>query len=271
MSEVRVRVRLRVMLFVVVCVATAVAVAGCGGSKKTTSSSSAATTPATTAAGTTTSTTSSSPVALALAFTGGKMGKATLAPIKVGFVNALGGLAGFPEMTAASQAAVAFINESLDGIAGHVVQLDECSLNAEEEGPKCAAQMVNDKVPVALLGVLTVANTAFWNTLKQSVPTLQMIASSPADYSTAGTYSYIGGNRGILGALASDVAKHGIKNVAVLTVENPSGKAAAPEMSELLAENGVSDKGKTAFYPETVTVPNMESTLEAAKASSLKL
>src|SRR5947209_16894371 len=57
----------------------------------------------------------------ALDYTHGNRGKAdpSLEPVVVGYVNQEGGVPAFPEATAGTEAAVAYGNNELGGVAGH--------------------------------------------------------------------------------------------------------------------------------------------------------
>jgi branched-chain amino acid transport system substrate-binding protein len=71
----------------------------------------------------------------ALEYTGGSAGAAdpSLEPVVVGYVNQEGGVPAFPEATAATEAAVEYINAELGGIGGHPLELKHCSVQAEED------------------------------------------------------------------------------------------------------------------------------------------
>ena len=50
----------------------------------------------------------------------------------------------FPEATAGIEAAVEYVNAELGGVDGHPIELATCLVQAEEDGQRCATEMVND-------------------------------------------------------------------------------------------------------------------------------
>ena len=81
--------------------------------------------------------------------------KASGSPITIGMVNQENTPAGsFPELSQAAQAAIDFVNENLDGVDGHPLNLDVCNTKFSTEGSTtCGQKFVEDKVPAVLGGI----------------------------------------------------------------------------------------------------------------------
>src|SRR2546421_459724 len=110
------------------------------------------------------------PVTNYLKYVGGKKGKANpkLAPVYIGWINQQGGSADIgPGATTGADVAVKAINTLYGGIGGHLLKLKKCFVrNAEEEGTKCAQQMVNDKrVQVIGLGAVAIGSQSLYSTV----------------------------------------------------------------------------------------------------------
>ncbi len=75
-------------------------------------------------------------------------------PITIGYVNGEGVPgADFPENTVGLEAAVDYINSTLGGVQGRPVQIKKCVVQKEEDGQKCAQEMLaDDSVKFVLTG-----------------------------------------------------------------------------------------------------------------------
>lgn len=74
--------------------------------------------------------------------------------IKVGFINQTAGSVGtYPEVQAAFEATVQYINEELDGVGGKKIELDSCAVDGTPtSSQRCAQQMVTNKPAFVFLG-----------------------------------------------------------------------------------------------------------------------
>jgi len=265
---------LRVITVGVACLAAVVAVAACGSSK----SNSSKTSPASSAAATSTSSSSSAAastgitaadVSLASQYVGGHTGKAnpSLSPVTVGFLTQEGTVPSFPEDRVAANAAVALINDKLGGIQGHPLKLNTCVLQTEEDGLKCASQMLAAKVPLANLSLSEAGNGTFYKTINGKFPTIVTVTSSTPDEVTPDVYSPNGGAAAILYAMADDAKLLGATSVASIGSGNPGGRYAGDKvLIPQLGKLGV--KVKNVYYSDTVDTPGIVSALEAAGVSS---
>jgi branched-chain amino acid transport system substrate-binding protein len=205
----------------------------------------------------------------ALRYTGGTAGKADAAkpPIKIGYINQEGGAPAFPEATQGIDAAVEYVNNELGGVQGHPVVLENCLVQTEEDGQKCATQMANDPdVKFVLEGVLAVGNKAIYATLGGRKPILQASPSTADDLTAKGAYSYTPGGPGTIAGMAIFLAQQlpDVKKVAVLYADNPAGKASAQQFFKPLLEKlGVRDVTLVGVS-DTATAPDVATAIQAA-------
>jgi branched-chain amino acid transport system substrate-binding protein len=263
--------------------------AGCGSSKSN-STASTASTSSTSSPGTTATTTATTApvsggsikqatVAAGIAFTGGKAGKAnsSLSPITIGYVNEEGTVPSFVEYHATTTAAVNFVNEQLGGIGGHPLKLEACVMQSEEDGLKCAGQLLNAKdIHIGILGLAVVGNASFYKTVNGAFPTVVDVTAVGVDYASPDVYDLDGGGIGVLNAEAVAAKSLNVKTVALLTADNAAGKntalkiqaprmkalgitptvvllkpgASTPEFASALTSAGAEKAGAIVFNPE---------------------
>jgi branched-chain amino acid transport system substrate-binding protein len=130
----------------------------------------------------------------ALRYTGGKAGKAdsSKTPVRALYINQQGGTTSFDFMTPVAQAAVRYINESLGGIKGHPLNLSSCSIQTEEDGQKCGAQLLNNKSTQAgVVGLMSTGNQSLYATVQAKKPLIVSFAITGPDLTAKkGVYSY---------------------------------------------------------------------------------
>jgi branched-chain amino acid transport system substrate-binding protein len=198
--------------------AGAVFVAGCGSSSSSSSGSSSS--------GGSTSTGASSQTAGASAL--GTPHKATGSPYVFGVVNDEAGPVTFPEARQAEIAAVNYVNNYLNGINGHPIQLASCVSDASPAtSARCATQLV-DKHPVAILGAADVGSPATIPVYARAhLASLGGVPFTPVEQNAPNSIQFwsvsLGDN-----AAASVYAgtRLGVKSAAVLYFDNPQGKVA---------------------------------------------
>jgi branched-chain amino acid transport system substrate-binding protein len=208
----------------------------------------------------------------ALGYTGGKAGKAdaSLAPVVIGYVNEEGGVPAFPEATQGLDAAVKYVNGELGGIQGHPIQIEKCSIIANEDGQKCGTKLANDdKVKLVITGATTVGNEALYNTLAAKKPVLISNPVTTPDYVTRGAYAYTPGGPGVVQGMAVFMAKY-LKNVKKVSVVYGDSQAEVFGAEGLLVPNlksyGITDV-KLQKISDTPTAPDVQNALTAASAS----
>lgn len=207
----------------------------------------------------------------ALDYTGGKAGKAdsSLAPVVIGYVNEEGGVPAFPEATQGLDAAVKYVNGELGGIRGHPIQVEKCSIVANEDGQKCGTKMANDdKVRLVITGATTVGNEALYNALAAKKPVLISNPVTTPDYLTKGAYAYTPGGPGVVQGMAVFMAKH-LKNVKKVSVVYGDSQAEVFGAEGLLVPKlktyGITDV-KLQKISDTPTAPDVQNALTAASA-----
>ncbi len=207
--------------------------------------------------------------AWALAYTGGTAGKASGEPVIIGYINQEGGVPAFPEATVGIEAAVKYVNEELGGVGGRPIQLKKCLVKAEEDGQKCAQEMVNDdKVALVMTGTLVIGNASMYETLNGRKPVLIGNGVTNADFTTTAGYSFTAGSPGVIPALAIfAVTRLDPKptTAAVVHSDNDAGRVAA----ELLLKPIFEAAGvKTTLVPlaDTAGGPEAATALQAAGA-----
>src|SRR5688572_24435660 len=91
---------------------------------------------------------SASALATFTQYTGSTAGRATQAPIRVGFINSETGPGAFPEYTVAMTDAVRLLNEQLGGVKGRPIELDLCHPDDPAQAEQCAQRFAADPAMV---------------------------------------------------------------------------------------------------------------------------
>ena len=208
----------------------------------------------------------------ALAYTGGKAGKANpnLSPIVIGYVNEEGGVPAFPEATQGFNAAVQYVNDELGGIQGHPIKVEKCFVVANEDGQKCGTQLANDdKVQLVITGVTTVGNQALYNTLAAKKPVLVSNPVVTPDFLTKGVYAYTPGGPGVVQGMAVFVGKY-LKNIKKVSVIYGDSEAEVFGAEGLLVPKlksyGITDVTLQKIS-DAPTAPDVQNALTAAGAA----
>ena len=210
----------------------------------------------------------------AVEYTGGTAGAATgTDPFVVGYVNQEGGTPGFPEASIGVDAAVWYINNSLGGIGGRPIELAKCIITKEEDGQKCAQEMLaNDKVSVVLAGAMLNGNAPLLDGLAGKKPVFISNPLTTPEFLATDAYAFTPGAPGVVGGLTVFIAKFlgeiegkAIKKVAVVYGDNPSGQVAFNMLTKPVFESlGVEVTGVAAA--DTAGATEMASLIQAAGA-----
>jgi branched-chain amino acid transport system substrate-binding protein len=145
---------------------------------------------------------------------GGK-GKATGTPIKIGLIaNEGGSTISLPEVTAAAVAAAKYANAKLNGMGGHVIQLDICKEQEDDASARnCANQMVEDKVSAVVIGI-TAAGAAMVPPITQAgIPYTSVSGAAPEEFTGSPVFITTASLPGLLGGAASEAKSKGYKKV----------------------------------------------------------
>ena len=206
----------------------ALTAAGCSSSSSSSSSSSG-----TPASGSTTAAASSSVF--------GTPKKATGSPYVFGMINDETGAVTFPEARQGAIAAVDYVNNYLDGINGHPIQIDSCTGDGTPAtAARCANQLVADH-PMAILGAADVGAPA-------SIPIYQHadlaylggIPFTPVPQTASNSIQFWSVSVGDNAAAAVYAGKTlGVKSVAIIYFSNPQGESLLPQITPVFKAAGV--------------------------------
>jgi branched-chain amino acid transport system substrate-binding protein len=209
-----------------------VALAAVGCSSSGSSSSGGSSTPA---AGSTTATAAAGSTSF------GTPKKATGTPYVFGMINDETGAVTFPEARQGAIAAVNYVNNYLDGINGHPIQIDECTGDGT---PATAARCANQLVaahPLAILGAADVGAPA-------SIPIyahanlayLGGIPFTPVPETAANSIQFWSVSVGDNAAAAVYAGKTlGVKSVALVYFSNAQGESIIPQITPVFKAAGV--------------------------------
>jgi branched-chain amino acid transport system substrate-binding protein len=211
-----------------------------------------------------------------LSYTGGTAGKADkkLTPITIGYINQEGGVPSFPEATAGINAAVKYVNNELGGAQKHPVAVKKCAVQTEEDGQRCATEMLNDdSVAFVMTGTLVVGNESVYSTLAGKKPVLIGFPGTIADFVAEDAYALTPGAVGVVKGMGIFVGQNlkDVKKVSVVHSDNAAGKAGAESMLKpALAKFGITD---VTLVPvsDTATGPDLASAIQAAGAEQADL
>jgi branched-chain amino acid transport system substrate-binding protein len=212
----------------------------------------------------------------ALGYTGGTEGPAddTLEPIRIGYINQEGGVPAFPEATIGIDAAVEYVNEELGGVQGHPVELVDCVVQAEEDGQRCATEMLNnDDVAFVMTGVMVVGNGSLSTVLSGKKPVFIGFPAVPEDFVASDAFAFTPGAVGVVRGMSTFVGEYldGVETVAIVHADNASGQASADVfLKPGLAEYGITDV-KTVGVPDTATGPDLAAAIQAAGGDTADL
>ena len=213
-------------------------------------------------------------LAHAVEYTGGTAGAATgTDPFVIGYVNQEGGTPGFPEATIGVDAAVWYINNHLGGIGGRPIELATCIITKEEDGQKCAQEMLaNDQVSVVLAGAMLNGNAPLLDGLAGKKPVFISNPLTTPEFLASDAFAFTPGAPGVVGGLTVFIAKYlgelegkEIKKVAVVYGDNPSGQVAFNALTKPVFESlGIEVTGVAAA--DTAGATEMASLIQAAGA-----
>ncbi|MEY3823853.1 MAG: hypothetical protein RL628_1961, partial [Actinomycetota bacterium] len=127
----------------------------------------------------------------------------------VGYVNQEGGTPGFPEASIGVDAAVWYINNYLGGIGGRPIELAKCIITKEEDGQKCAQEMLaNDQVSVVLAGAMLNGNAPLLDGLSGKKPVFISNPLTTPEFLAADAFAFTPGAPGVVGGLTVFIAKY---------------------------------------------------------------
>jgi len=170
----------------------------------------------------------------------------SLEPYVIGYINQEAGSIGtYPEASAASQAAVDYINTELCGFDGHPIELDSCQTDGTPAASqRCAEQMVNDDVPFVTGGFDL--NMQSWYSILggAGIPVIGGIPVSGADFNAENSYMFIGGGATSYPGLAAYILEFmdDVDSVGILANDTEGAAAAIPLVEKPLEAAGIDVK-----------------------------
>lgn len=208
------------------------------------------------------------------AYTGGPGGETSGEPIVIGYVNQEGGTVSFPEASIGAEAAVWFANTYLGGVGGRPIELAKCTVTKEEDGQKCAQEMIaNPDVQVVLAGALNNGSAPLLDGLAGKKPVFIANPLTAPDFGAKDAFAFSPGAPGVVTGLSIFVAKYladivgtPIQKVAVVFNDNPIGQIAFGVLTKPVLERfGITDVTGVAV-PDTAGPQEMATAIQAAGA-----
>lgn len=212
-------------------------------------------------------------VAVAHAYVGGKLGKATKSPILIGFVSNNTGPTGQPYLTVADSNALAFINDKLGGVAGHRLVLVKCSFGGTaQQGQDCGTTFANNP---AIKMVLFPGGTVGGAQLHAAIGTSKVVLctiASPAEFTAPDTFCTAGGVTAT-GAIATYLRTYvKAKTVSILSITDPTLEAVLAGQKTQYAALGITATiGFTDPGATDVTAPLVAAGVQSTDATLLEL
>lgn len=187
-------------------------------------------------------------------------------PIVIGMVNQENTAGGsYPELSAAAQAAVEFINTDLGGIDGRPIELDVCNTEFSAEGStNCAQRFVEARVP-AVLGGIDVFGNAIDVLAANDIAYVGGIPVSTQSVTATNSFQWSGGTWGAAVAFADDATRvRKAKRVALIYGDFGS-IADAAHYGETVLKRGGAD---VTLVPYPILSTDLSAAFSAAAGSS---
>jgi branched-chain amino acid transport system substrate-binding protein len=213
-------------------------------------------------------------IAHAVEYVGGTAGAASGDPYVIGYVNQEGGTPGFPEASIGIDSAVWFVNNFLGGVGGRPIELAKCIITKEEDGQKCAQEMLaNDAVQVVITGAMLNGNAPLLDGLKDKKPVYISNPVTTPEFLATDAFAFTPGSPGVVAGLAVFAAKFipelegkEVNKVAVVYGDNPAGQIAFSALTKPVLEGlGVSEVTGVAAA-DTAGATEMAGLIQAAGA-----
>jgi branched-chain amino acid transport system substrate-binding protein len=215
---------------IAVAATLALAAAACGSSGKSTGTG--------TASSTTTATTVPTAVLL------GPSAPATGTPVKVGLItdgSTCGQCSGTRYETAVAEATVPWLNQHMNGLAGHPITLDVCDSNLDPgNASDCANQMIRDNVVAVVIGSNGEIETA-WNILHAAhLPVINDAATNPSLLKDpSSTFILNDPNAQVINLPLALAKEKGAKKVTSIVIDLPIATDIYKTSGSIFQQNGV--------------------------------
>ncbi len=158
-------------------------------------------------------------------------------PVVIGMINQENSPIGsFPEMRAAVQAAVAFINGELGGVNGRPIRLDTCVTSfSVEQSQACAQQHVQSGAVAVMSGIDITANGSIPILEQNGIPLVGGVPATLAEMRSTDAFFFSGGVAGAYAAFAADANAKGAKKLAIAYGEFESFEVPAKDYGAKVA------------------------------------
>jgi branched-chain amino acid transport system substrate-binding protein len=190
-------------------------------------------------------------------------------PIEFGYVNDdSGAAAAFPDETGGTKAAVAYINDYLNGINGHPISVNYCSDDGTPASASSCATQVLQKNPVAIIGGADLSTTSSVPLFTQAgKPYLGGVAFAGPENTSNLSFQFNGGDTGDWAVMAQySVQQLKAKSIAIIYPENGVAVTAAELAKEVAVNMGLS-AGDIPLIGQSATAPDSTPAMEAAEKS----
>ena len=183
-------------------------------------------------------------------------------PLTLGFINMEGAPTGsFPEARIGAEAAVAHVNDDLDGVGGRPLKLSVCKTNGTAESSQSCAQRLRAEKPVAVVGGVDLGGNASVHVIADAgIPYVTGSPTLGAELTTAGVYAFTGGTAADLLGIGDHLIKRGVKSIHVLHEDLPGLlNTAISAAGSIFQAKGVTDlklvaeKGDAADFAPALT------------------
>ncbi len=187
-------------------------------------------------------------------------------PIVIGMINQENSPIGsFPEMRAAVQAAVAFINAELGGVNGRPLQLNACVTSfSVEQSQACAQEHVQAGAVAVMSGIDITASGSIPILEQNGIPLVGGVPATLAEMRSSSAFFFSGGTAGAYVAFAADAKAKGATKLAFAYGEFESFEVPAKEYGVKVADSLGLD---TQLIPFPLTTSDFLPILSAAVES----
>nr|MDT0666839.1 ABC transporter substrate-binding protein [Micromonospora sp. DSM 115978] len=151
-----------------------------------------------------------------------------------------GSAVSFPEIRVGAEAAVAYANDYLGGIAGRPVALDRCdTLGTPASAAACANQMIADDVTAVLHGINSDSGTTAETLMNAGIPVISTAPASAQETTGELSFSLTGGAPAFVAGLGQWMAAQNYKTSVLFAINAPGANALYQSAVDFLARNGV--------------------------------
>jgi branched-chain amino acid transport system substrate-binding protein len=194
---------------------------------------------------------------------GGKVA-AVGTPVVVGFINDEGGTdANWPEIRIGAQAAVAYANAYLGGIAGRPIQLDICkSQGTPASSAACANQMIADHVVAVLHGIDSDAGDTAQTLMNAGIPVISTAPSSEQEEVGQLSFSLTGGATAFMAALGQYMQQQHYTSSVLFAENAPGGAALYTAAAGFMKKLGVTTRVVLVAPGTADLTPQMDAAIE---------